>query len=55
MLLENEVKVLKDKLRTTDEQLQKCQQCRHFETEVFQIKLYDRRSKKIIKNFLGTN
>lgn len=33
MLLENEVKVLKDKLRTTDEQLQKCQQCRHFETE----------------------
>ncbi|KAF2898144.1 hypothetical protein ILUMI_08014 [Ignelater luminosus] len=32
--LEEEIKALKDKLRATDEQLQKCQQCRHVEPEV---------------------
>lgn len=29
MALEEEMKVLKDKLRSTDEKLQKCKQCGH--------------------------
>ncbi|KAF5280792.1 hypothetical protein FQA39_LY17973 [Lamprigera yunnana] len=32
--LEEEIKALKDKLRATDDQLQKCQQCRHTNTDV---------------------
>lgn len=42
MALEEEIKVLKDKLRSTDDQLQKCKECGHFpEQQVIIIRYYN--------------